>query len=56
MILEWGVVKENYITINGTEIKQILIRGAKRDNNLSYPNKVWGYGIIDVFGAFDNLT
>lgn len=55
MLLEWGVMKENYPVINTQIIKEYLIRGAKRDNNLEYPNKEWGYGIIDVYGVFNTL-
>lgn len=55
MFLEWGIVRENYINISTVEIKNLLIRGAKRDTNLKYPNKEWGYGIVDLFGAFNSL-
>lgn len=55
MFLEWGIVRGKYPSINGTEIRQILIRGAKRDRQLIYPNNIWGYGIIDVFNSFSSL-
>jgi hypothetical protein len=55
MLLEWGVVKGFYTGIDTTGIKNYLIRGAKRDSNNLYPNRDWGYGIIDVFNAFDVL-
>jgi len=37
------------------ELKNLIIRGARRDVNLVYPNRDWGYGILDVFNAFDAL-
>lgn len=55
MMLEWGVVRGNYPTIHGTEIRQSLIRGARRDPQLVYPNNIWGYGIVDVLGTFESL-
>lgn len=48
MILEWNV----YDTL---EIKNFLIRGAKRSEGVEYPNREWGYGTLDVFGAFSSL-
>lgn len=56
MIMEWGVVKGNYPNIYGPEIKQILIRGAKRESDINYPNRIWGYGIIDIFEGFNRLS
>lgn len=55
MLLEWGVVRGNYPSIHGGEIKNILIRGATRDRELTYPNPTWGYGRINVYDAFDRL-
>lgn len=52
MLLEWGIVKENSITMDTLEIKNLLIRGAQRDSNNTYPNKEWGYGILDIYSTF----
>ncbi len=55
MVLEWGVVSGNYTSLNGYIIKQLLIRGAKRNTTLTYPNNIWGYGKVDVYGLFKML-
>lgn len=55
MLLEWGIVNNNLPTISSVEIKNFLIRGAKRNPVLSYPNKEWGYGALDVYSAYINL-
>lgn len=55
MILEWGIVRGNLPQISGVEIRNLLIRGAKRDANTTYPNKEWGYGILDVYNTFNSL-
>ncbi|HHV13566.1 MAG TPA: S8 family peptidase [Clostridiales bacterium] len=55
MVLEWGIVRGNYPGMNTTEVKKFLIRGAKRNPNLSYPNQDWGYGIMDVYNFFVEL-
>lgn len=53
MILEWGVVKGNNPNLDSTKVKNYLIRGAKRDPYLTYPNREWGYGRIDLYNAFN---
>lgn len=55
LFLEWGVVKGNQPTFDTLEIKKYLIRGARRSSGLVYPNRDWGYGIIDMFNTFDVL-
>ena len=55
LIYEWGIVRGNLPLMSTVELKNLIIRGAKRDINLIYPNRDWGYGILDVFNAFDAL-
>lgn len=55
MILEWSIVDNNYPGIDTVGIKKFLIRGAKRSSQLQYPNRDWGYGIIDVYNSFNLL-
>ena len=55
MFLEWGIVKGNQTQFDTLQIKHILIRGAKRDPSIAYPNKEWGYGMLDVYNAFYSL-
>lgn len=53
MILEWGIVRNNYTNIDTIGIKKFLIRGARRNPQLLYPNRDWGYGMIDIFNTFN---
>lgn len=53
--LEWGIVKGNARTMNSLEIKNLLIRGCKREDSLLYPNTEWGYGRLDIYNAFELL-
>ena len=55
MLLEWGIVNGHLPTISGLELKIFMIRGARRDLQIQYPNRDWGYGILDVFNIFDSL-
>lgn len=55
MLLEWGVVKGNYRRMSSQQIKVFLIRGARRKAEITYPNRDWGYGILDIFNVFDSI-
>lgn len=55
MLLEWGILKGAYPGIDTVEIKRFLIRGAKRSAILQYPNRDWGYGIVDIYNVFEIL-
>ena len=55
MVLEWGIVRRNYPGIDTPEVKKLLIRGARRNSNLTYPNQDWGYGILDIYNLFIEL-
>lgn len=54
LLLEWGILEGNYPIMNTSIIKGYLIRGAKR-SNIVYPNPEWGYGVINLYGVFENL-
>lgn len=55
MLLEWGVVRNNVPFMNGFEVKNYLIRGARRSPTNIYPNNGWGYGILDIYNTFYTL-
>lgn len=53
IMLEWGIVNGFYPSMNSTVVKKYLIRGANRSKTLQYPNRDWGYGIIDLYNVFN---
>lgn len=55
LLLEWGVVRGNLPRMSTIEMRKLLIRGARRDASLDYPNRDWGYGILDIYNVFDSL-
>lgn len=50
--LNWGIVEEKDISLTAREIKSYMVRGALRDSAVTYPNKLWGYGKLDVYNSF----
>ncbi|MCY6370024.1 S8 family peptidase [Clostridium ganghwense] len=55
LILEWGIVKGNDPTMYSTKVKTYLIRGADRRPGDVYPNRSWGFGILDINGVFEKI-
>lgn len=53
--LERAVIQGFDPMISTLELKSYYIRGARRSANLTYPNRDWGYGILDIFNTFDVL-
>lgn len=56
LLFEWGVVQGNNFNLNTTEIKKYLIFGARQLDGYQYPNRIWGYGIVDIYSTFFNLS
>lgn len=54
-IMQWALVEQNEVTLSNAGIKNMLIRGAGRTNERSYPNREWGYGSLDVYEAFERI-
>lgn len=52
LLMEWGVVRGNRLSMGTAEIKQLLISGAKRSLGELYPNRLWGYGTLDLYASF----
>lgn len=55
MVFEWGVIRGNLPAMSTVEMRNLIIRGARRDVDLVYPNRDWGYGILDIYNVFDSL-
>lgn len=54
-IMQWALVEQNEPFLSNAGMKNMLIRGAGRTNDRSYPNREWGYGTLDVYRAFELL-
>lgn len=52
LLLEWGIVRQNAPAMDSVTIQRYLLRGARRSENYTYPNKIWGYGLLDLYGVF----
>ena len=55
LILQWGIVDKNDVSLNTNRIKALLIKGCNRDLNIQYPSLQWGYGKLDLLNTFRQL-
>lgn len=55
LLFEWAFVLENDYNMDTIEMKTFLIKGADR-TSIEYPNREWGYGIVDIYNTFASLT
>jgi subtilisin family serine protease len=55
MLFEWGIVQGNYPNMTSQDMKIFMIRGARRKADLKYPNREWGYGILDIYNIFRSI-
>jgi len=55
LLFEWAIVRGNQPMLNTLDLKILMIRGARRELDVAYPNREWGYGILDVYNIFDSL-
>ena len=56
LLMEWGIVNGNDGFLYGQRIKAFLQKGARRTQNIQYPNNIWGYGTLCVSNALDLLV
>ncbi len=54
-IMQWALVEQNNPWLSNAGIKNMLIRGAGKSGDRSYPNREWGYGTLDVYNAFNEM-
>ena len=55
LITQWEERQANSYFVDTRGIKSLIIRGAKRDSNYVYPNRIQGYGKLDILGVFEYL-
>ena len=53
LLLQWGIVKGNDISMSTYHIRAYLIRGCTRSEEIRYPNQQWGYGSLNLMETFN---
>lgn len=52
LLMEWGLMRGNEMSMNTLTVQKYLIRGANRTGR-SFPNREWGFGTLDLYGALE---
>lgn len=52
---QWAVVEGNNPYVKSREVKSFFLRGATRQTGLTYPNRQWGFGQLNIQGAFERM-
>lgn len=55
LLMEWGMTQTPARYYTSYELRTLLIRGAVREPALSYPNREWGYGTMNIYHVFISL-
>ena len=57
LLINWSMERgsDYFPFLTNRSAKNYLIRGARRRNVYSYPNREWGYGELDLYGVFESL-
>lgn len=55
LMMQWGIVDRNELSMTTERIKAYLIRGCARDMAIEYPNTQWGYGKLDLFNTLNMI-
>ncbi len=55
LIMQWAITDGNDYKMYATKLQTYLIRGVRKREGDIYPNRQWGYGILDVQEIFNSL-
>lgn len=55
LLLEWAIVRQNKIRMDSTFVIWLLISAANVQKGYEFPNKYWGYGILNMRNVFELL-
>ena len=55
LLLEWLVYHLGTPSVDALVVKSLLILGARREKEIDYPSREWGYGIMDLYNVFEQI-
>ncbi|MBP1736160.1 MAG: peptidase family protein [Oscillospiraceae bacterium] len=53
LLMQWGVVNGNDPAMSTYQIRAYLLRGCTRSDSMTYPNRKWGYGTLNLLQTFN---
>lgn len=55
LLIEWHLYQKQIPSIDTSLIKSLLMLGAVKNPDLSYPNREWGYGQLNLYNTFEAM-
>ncbi|MCC2254349.1 S8 family peptidase [Ruminococcus sp. CLA-AA-H200] len=55
LMLEWILYIQKAPGVDSFQIKSLLILGAVRPGTMTYPNREWGYGQLNLYNTFEAM-
>ena len=55
LLLEWLLLELGNPLIDSMQIKSLLTIGAIRPPEMDFPNREWGYGLLNLYNTFDEI-
>ena len=55
LLMEWLVYQLGTLSVDALVVKSLLILGARREKEIDYPSREWGYGIMDLYNVFEQV-
>lgn len=56
LLLQWGIIDGNDLTMYSIKVRSYLIYGADRSIGLPYPNRDTGFGYLNILGTLNILS
>ena len=54
LLLQW-ILQDQGAQASSSQIRNILILGTRRNPGIEYPNRLWGYGTMDLYHTFEEI-
>jgi hypothetical protein len=55
LMLEWILYQLGETSVDSIQIRNLLLLGTEKIEGESYPNRAWGYGLLNLYQAFDKI-
>ena len=53
LVMEYGIVRGRIPYLRTSDIKNITIAGCIRQDGITYPSPVWGYGRVNLYNSIE---
>ena len=55
LIMEWLLERQESLAISTSQVANVMLLGAGRENFSEFPNREWGYGTLDIYQSLNRL-